>query len=285
MLAQPEVKKSPRVSIFAVVYRSIEYAEYISHVVHDSCPEIASEDAEFFLVANQPERKLSTWLAQSQIPYVEFWPKEELKADCGPDYLVGVYAAYNFGVAKSSGDIIVMLNSDMVPSPRWLQSMLEEYNPSDLLTPWLVEPFHPKYGVFPGAIEANFGRSPQDFDFKAWQQFCSSKSSGLPEAASPPFMPVMVTKDRFLSLGGFPEGNVQIDGECVPADKFYFESLKQVGLKQRFTSKPVYFYHFKEGEKRTETFFRLFTDSIPFLARKLKIDALLKIVRKVRSRW
>lgn len=272
----------PQVSIFAVVYRSIEYARYINDVVRNSCPEVATGEAEFFLVANQPESDLRAWLPKSQLSFLEYWPESELSAQCGPNYLAGVYEAYNFGVNEAKGEIVVMLNSDMVPSPGWLKSMVEEFQPSDLLSPWLVEPFHPKYGVFPGAIEANFGRSPQTFEAPGWSDFCLAGDAKLPANASPPFMPVMVLKDKFLQLGGFPQGNLLVNGECIPADKDYFEKLAATGMRHRFTTRPVYFYHFKEGEKRTETIFRFFTDAIPSAARKLKIDKLLRFLRGLR---
>lgn len=284
MLTNSEISKRPQVSIFAVVYRSVEYARYINEVVHNSCPEITTGEAEFFLVANQPESELKAWLATSELSYLEYWPTSELSPECGPNYLAGVYEAYNFGVNAASGEIVIMLNSDMVPSPGWLKFMIDEFQPNDLLSPWLVEPFHPKYGVFPGAIEANFGRSPRTFEALGWSDFCLAGAVQLPENASPPFMPVMVSKDQFLQLGGFPQGNLMVNGECVPADKNYFEKLVSTGMQHRFTSRPVYFYHFKEGEKRTETVFRIFSDSIPSLARKVKIDKLLHFLRRLRSK-
>jgi len=282
MLPDSKVRRPPRVSIFAVVYRSIDYARFINQVVNDSCPEIANGEAEFFLVANQPEPDLKAWLSKSELSYIEYWPEKQVTAECGPSYLAGVYAAYNHGVHAASGDVVVMLNSDMVPSPEWLQMMIEEFQPGDLLSPWLVEPFHPKYGVFPGAIEANFGRSPRTFQTQNWEAFCRAGAASLPAGSSPPFMPVMVRKDKFLQLGGFPQGNLLVNGECVPADKNYFDSLEALGMRHRFIAKPVYFYHFKEGEKRTETLFRILTDSLPSLARKLKLDKLLHFLRKLR---
>jgi hypothetical protein len=282
MLADPEVRGMPKVSIFAVVYRSIDYARFISQVVRDSCPELATGEAEFFLVANQPEAALKAWLERSEVPYIEYWPSLEPTVECGPTYLAGVYAAYNHGVEASAGDVVVMLNSDMVPSPGWLRIMLEEFEPTDLLSPWLVEPFHPKYGVFPGAIEENFGRSPGTFQAQKWEEFCTAKIARLPEVSTPPFMPVMVKKDKFLQLGGYPEGNLMVGGNCVPADVHYFEALSAKGMSHRSSSSPVYFYHFKEGEKRTETFFRIWTDALPSIARKLRVDKLLHCLRRLR---
>lgn len=284
MLQFAEVTNRPRVSIFAVVYRSIEYAQYIREVVIESCPEIQTGEAEFFLVANQPEPNLKAWLSNSQLPYIEYIPERDPVAECGPSYLAGVYGAYNFGVSSASGEIVVMLNSDMVPSPGWLKLMMDEFQPSDLLSPWLVEPFHPKYGVFPGAIEANFGRSPRSFRTSDWNDFCHGKAASLPKDSSPPFMPVMVNKSDFLSLGGFPLGNVLVNGECVPSDKHYFEALCAKGMQHKFSSSPIYFYHFKEGEKRTETLFRFLTDSLPSLARSLRLDRLIKLARRLRIR-
>lgn len=265
------------VSIFAVVYRSIEYAEHISDAVRRYTPELSNGQAEFFLVANSPTPKLGTWLDSSGIPFVKFsYVGEESEMDCGPEYLRSVYAAYNFGLSRAKNDAVVMLNSDMVPAPGWLSALLETYDGSNLVSPILVEPFHPRHGVFPGAIAADFGSTPKMFDYHGWEQFVSAQPDTSPGELKPPYMPVLVSKSRFLREGGFPEGNKrQPDGTCRAADELFYEALATHGMEHRLSRVPAFVYHFKEGEKRTEGAFRFFSFTLPRALRRLGVVWLL----------
>lgn len=281
---------TPVVSIFSLVYRSYEYAEFITEVVRRYTPEIEAGIAEFYLVANNPTSRLRKWLKNSDVTSYHFDKKQpKSNNSCGPDYLRGVYAAYNFGVEMASAPKVVMLNSDMVPSRGWLEAMLLEAKQELALAAHLVEPYHPQYGVFPGALLANLGSNLKDFDFEKWDALVDGyQGLGTGSQNAAPYMPVLIDREVFLSAGGFPPGNVFIAGECVAGDEFLFNHLRQTHqITHRKTSRPVLFYHFKEGEKSTEFLHRIRTRVLPrtvnLLGLRSTISKVLKALGKLRA--
>jgi len=112
-----------------------------------------------------------------------------------------VYAAYNNLVTVSPTDFVLLANDDMVFGPDWAVPLMSEAAPNIWVSPVLVEP-----GVVPVAkvnVLQDFGRDVESFQSKEWGAFVT-KHRGSEVAPSGWFMPVLVHRETFLSMGGYP---------------------------------------------------------------------------------
>ena len=237
------------ISIFSLIYRSTKYAEFLYRTVHENTPMIKSGDAEFFFVANNATPEVIAFLYDCEYPFVKCDPRvvtdEGLRRRgyAPPEYIRRVYMGYNYGINKSKGEIVVMLNSDMLVAPDWLENLIKYLAPGTVITPTLVERHHPRFRVFPGAVHAEFGDRPGNIDVKGFHQFSKQiKSTGLTFGGA--YMPLAAHRDDLIIAGLYPEGNLPYQ----TADDYLFDSLANNGIK-RYTSMDSIVYHWKEGEK------------------------------------
>jgi hypothetical protein len=158
----------------------------------------------------------------------------------------------------------------MVMSQGWLPKLLSMSSSEVALSPTLVERRHPKFGVYPGALEADFGSKFGNFDYESWDEFTSApRGIAVVNKINLPFMPSLVRKSWFEKYGGFPLGNLQGDkgyGSVASyGDESFFKVLKSHGIPHR-SVEGVFCYHFKEGERETSLFTYLSNILIPHLA-------------------
>jgi cellulose synthase/poly-beta-1,6-N-acetylglucosamine synthase-like glycosyltransferase len=251
-----------QVSIVALIYQSPSFAkDFYSHLRRVT-PELSQGSAEFFFVANNATTSVLTTLQRELIPFVRFErpvlseSEHFAKGFAAPEYIGRVYAAYNHGVQHSQGELVVLLNSDMVLSKCWLHELLRDFDGTSVMSPQLVERHHPRFGVFPGAIEMNFGRDFRTFTSEKWDTFCETyqQTHGQsPFKDGGPYMPAMFKKSWFTEFGGFPEGNLaggSYSDVRMYGDEAFFFSLSSSGISHRTTSRALC-YHFKEGERAT----------------------------------
>lgn len=277
------------ITIIALIYQSPQYARGFYECLRKSTPELEDGTADFFFIANNANSSTLKVLRKEGIPHYELElpvlsnEDHALQGFAAPEYLGRVYEAYNFGVFKSSTDLILLLNSDMVMSPGWLPRLLDLVTQNTVLSPTLVERRHPKFGTYPGAVEANFGSSFQNFDWRGWEKFTAlARQAEVVDKSELPYMPSLVRKAWFENLGGFPHGNIQGPGGynsvASYGDEYFFGKLRREGVSHKSVD-GVYCYHFKEGERAASTAIFLKDILIPAL-----VFPVLRILRAA-YRW
>ena len=175
-------------------------------------------------------------------------------------YLSRVYRCWNYCVESSKAEHVCLVNSDMAFGPGWLDALERRLDGHTLPVSRLVEPgfmaprFDPVLGhgfqeLIPGqhAIQIDLGRDPVTFRMDAWHRMAADF---IEERVEPGglFMPCIVHRDSFLSVGGYPEGNVRLDdGSIVSGDAVLFAKLGARGFKH-VTCFDSLVYHMQEGE-------------------------------------
>ena len=233
------------ISIFSLIFKSPEYAQFVYDGIMKNTQMIASREAEFYFVVNFKKgdsEKVVEYLKEKNYPHFIYDKNPDQ-----PNYpanISDIYKSWNFGVSKAKGDIIVMLNSDMFPCcNHWLEDMLEWYSEDKILTPRLVESGRIP-SIFPHTLIWNFGRSPGEFQMEDFMVYANMWKQRKLEPRGL-FMPLMMSKKLFLEVGGFPEGNINgVSGDQI----FFYERLK--GKAEHLTPYNVLFYHIQEGESR-----------------------------------
>lgn len=125
----------------------------------------------------------------------------------GEFYINRVYRAWNEGVLNAPTQLVVMLNSDMYPSHWWLDELLDakQAEPRSVPTSLLVESGRLESGM-PEHVK-DFGRSPDVFGAVAFKAHAAQIRE--PSATEPGrlYMPILVDRQEFFDVGGYPEGN------------------------------------------------------------------------------
>src|SRR5579862_3385485 len=75
-----------------------------------------------------------------------------------------VYRAYNEGLAKATGDVVVLLNDDMFVAPGWDEPILAHAADRTVVTTYLVE--SGRHPVNCRNIARNFGQTADTFDYE-----------------------------------------------------------------------------------------------------------------------
>jgi hypothetical protein len=253
---------TPNVTIISLIYRSPAYAIGLWKSLLASTPELKTGEANFYFVANNANSRTLSALKRHQIPFIEFNRAVLTDAQhfergfAKPEYIGRVYAAYNFGIEKCTTQKVVLINSDMIFSPGWLTSLLKLENGQNIVSPTLVERNHPRFGVFPGAVEQNFGRSFRTFKSKKWEtflEFQTLSNKSVLEGGS--YMPALFQTNWFKNFGFYPEGNLRFQDEeyekvAKYGDEYLYETFKEKGIGH-LTDPNSFCYHFKEGERST----------------------------------
>ncbi len=249
-----------QVTIISLIYRSPKYAVGLWKSLLAATPQLRTGEAVFFFVANNANSKTLKSLKKHQIPFIEFKPStlsDEQHFALGfsaPEYIGRVYAGYNFGIKQCVTEKVVLINSDMVLSPNWLSSLLSLDDGNKIVSPTLVERYHPRFGVFPGAIEKNFGSSFRSFKKSKWAEFLNIQNTLTGSVSEGgPYMPALFRMEWFKNFGLYPEGNLRLSSENYEnvseyGDQHLFRLFKQSGI-EHITDPNSFCYHFKEGER------------------------------------
>jgi len=220
-----------RVVIVGMIYKSVDYLKFMLHELHRSCPFTAK-----FFVANDATQEVKDELFISQCNWIDY-------QDPKPDdyYLNRVYRAWNMGGFLAPGDIIVFVNSDMAYSPCWLENLLAHLDPCTIPVSRLVESGKMRSGKH--AISLDFGRSYQDYNREAFQDYAKQISNDKAMEGGL-YMPCAFYKDDFIAMGGYPEGNVDTNDGVVTGDAYLFNKSG----KKHMTVFNSIVYHIQEGE-------------------------------------
>lgn len=244
-----------KISIATLIYRSRKFADWVYESLYEFTPYLQRNEAEFYFVANDPTDDLLAHLEQKgyrhYVNYNGVLTSEQLfKMGYGePEYIHRVYRGWNKAILHAAGQIVVLVNSDNYFAPDWLENLLKYSSPEVVISSKLVERSHPKYAIFPGAYQGEFGSHPDNFDSGAFRDFCNMKRiSGIEPGGA--YMPCMFYKDAALGVGLYPEGNIageSFDEVVNYGDRVFFEKLARIGV-QHFTALDSLVYHLKEGE-------------------------------------
>lgn len=251
------------VTIISLIYRSPEYAKGLYERLLQVTPSIKSGTTKFYFVANNANKATRIALEKNKIPHFVFNTPEisdQEHFDLGyakPAYIGKVYAGYNYGIQQCKSKFVVLINSDMVFGPNWLEELLSCEDGSSVVSCTLVEREHPKFGIFPGAIEGSFGSSFRNLKWDSWVNYCRSLSDQRHEYSNGgAYMPALFRTEWFTDISLYPEGNVRSESGSYSevaqyGDEFLFSKLEGAGIRH-ITSPKSFCYHFKEGERATE---------------------------------
>ena len=135
-----------KVSIICMIYKSIEFAEWVYQSIHKYTPMIEQGDAEFFFIANDPTKEVVDYLREKKYPFVvalhEKLSADELQAMGyeNREYLRRVYQAWNQAILHANGEMICLVNSDNSFSENWLENLIKYSDYNRYVVPQLVEP-------------------------------------------------------------------------------------------------------------------------------------------------
>lgn len=160
-------------------------------------------------------------------------------------YINRVYRAWNAGVLEAPTPLVVMLNSDMHTSAGWLDALLavKRDNPFTVPTSLLVESGRLPSGM-PEHVR-NFGMNPDEFDATAFEAHAATLRHERAIEAGRLYMPILVDRQEFLDVGGYPEGNPK----GTTGDKDLIRRYAEAGFKH-VTALGSVVYHAQTGEQR-----------------------------------
>lgn len=240
------------ISIFCLIYRSKQYADFMHEQVYRFTPHVSDGRAEFFFIANDATPEILAYLKMRDYRHIinvnPMLTDDELFAKgigC-PEYMYRVYRGYNTGILASKGKIIVMLCSDQCLSPDWLENLLKYLAPGTCITSMSIE----RQREFPGTYHGNFGDHPSRIDYEYLNAVKELKTTGLVQTG--PYMPLAMYREDAVKVGFIPEGNIagssfdDIPEQC--GDERFIQNLRDAGI-ERYTSLDSIIYHIKEGER------------------------------------
>lgn len=240
----------PKYSIVCLIYKSVDWLKFVYQQVLKYTD---LTDKEFYFVANDANKAVLDYLKDNYIPHYIFNNSEEQRKEW---YINNVYRAWNYAAKVAKGDFIVFINSDMAFAPNWFDNLVRAYNGGNCLVSRLVESGKLKSGSY--GIEKNFGTSYLFYKEEDFQQYAASipenvlKNGGL-------YMPLLIRKEHFLKVGGYPEGNVkpgtnifhpeisQKGEQLISGDLILMEKLKSIGIRHQTVFNSIV-YHFQCGE-------------------------------------
>lgn len=250
------MKECRTLDLIAMVYKSIEYTEFIVSELSDTLNNeiIEGWNLRARIVANDPEPALTDFI-EEEYPYPMKNFSFEYYNDPKPKdyYLNRVYRCWNYAGFSSSADSICFINSDMLFSKDWLRNLLKHHNGKNIPCSRLVESGKMPSGKY--AISKDFGRSPNNLDREGWRAYAESiKQDTAPWQGL--YMPCIFETKRFIESGGYPEGNMHAGGPgdinsqwLQSGDDWYFQKLEREYGMKHVTVFDSLVYHIQEGEK------------------------------------
>ncbi len=229
----PRVESDAEVTLVTLVYRSLKWLDFVMDGVDSAKTDIRYR---WLVVANDATEDV---LGDPRID-VEFHNND-------PDefYINRVYRAWNEGVLGSPTQLVCLLNSDMWPADYWLDKLVdikrivtEKTVPTSLLV---------ESGRIPSAMPEyvrNFGMSPEKFHREGFTAHAKNLCKpGL--APGKLYMPILVDRQEFIDIGGYPECNPP----GTTGDKDLIRRYEEKGFSH-VTALGSIVYHVQEGEMR-----------------------------------
>jgi len=231
------VTQNAEVTLVTLVYRSLRWLDFVMEGVEKAKTNVRYR---WLVVANDATEEVRS------DPRVNVeWDNDN------PDefYINRVYRAWNEGVLNSPTSLVVMLNSDMWPADGWLDELMQVrinsqmWKRKEVPTSLLVES-----GRLPSAMPEHvkdFGKNPDEFDREGFMKHAESirrpAEGGVPGRL---FMPILVHRQEFMDIGGYPEGNPP----GTTGDKDLIRRYKEAGF-EHVTALGSVVYHVQCGEQ------------------------------------
>ena len=153
----------------------------------------------------------------------------------------GPYYGWNKGSRYATRKILCFITDDQYFAPNWDYPLLQNLSPKRILTSQLVEP-----GVMvpaPGVIWKDFGENATNFKEKEFIRFLRKvKKRKLSEGRF--FIPLVILKEEFRRLGGFPTYGHFGSVFTVPNDIIFIEEARKKGY-HFLTCHESFSYHFQ----------------------------------------
>lgn len=234
----PRVDRGAEVTLVVLVYRSLRWLSWCIEGVDSSKNETKYR---WLVVANDATEE------------VKNDPRVDVvfdNADPGEFYINRVYRAWNEGVLNASTQLVVMLNSDMYGGDHWLDELadIKRHNKKSVPTSLLVES-----GRLPSGMPEHvrdFGKNPDVFDADAFTQHANAmnrtRRAQTIKTTEPGrlYMPILVDRQEFFDVGGYPEGNPP----GTTGDKDLIRRYKEAGF-EHVTALGSVVYHCQLGEQ------------------------------------
>ena len=226
------VDRDAEVTLIVLVYRSLKWLDFVMEGVDSS-----KNDTKYrwLIVANDATEEVKN------DPRIDLVFDND---DPSEFYINRVYRAWNAGVLEATTQKVVMLNSDMYASERWLDELVMEKwkHKKTVPTSLLVES-----GKLPSGIPEHvkdFGNNPNVFDRNKFLNYATSISQ--PDEIEPGrlYMPILVDRQEFFDVGGYPEGNPP----GTTGDKDLIRRYKEAGF-EHVTALGSIVYHCQLGEQ------------------------------------
>jgi len=253
------VKHQAKVTLVSLIYASVTWLEFQYSELLRLSKDLPKGEVEILFIANDATPEVLAFLRDNAIPHVEVSTKKSQDEW----FINSVYRAYNLGVKYAKTDYVVLVNSDMAYSRGSLSALLKSAHPKKFVASRLVE-----LGVMPSGqfgIERDFGSKPKRFRRSDFEKYALEIASDTLETGGL-YMPLLVNRDEFMALGGFPEGNVLKDSlqaylngggpviadkneELVPGDAAFMMKASLAGIVH-MTAFDSIVYHFQAGERR-----------------------------------
>lgn len=263
-----EIVFKPKFSIVCLVYKSVEWLKFVYEQVIKYTD---MSDKEFFFVANDANPAVLSYLQDNYLPHYVFHNTPEQQQEW---FINNVYRAYNFAAGQARGDFLVLINSDMAFSPRWLDNLWQAYDGSNCLCSRLVEAGKLPSGQY--GLSRDFGLDNTSYKEAEFQAYAPSLAEGRVEDGGL-YMPLLIRKDWFMMVGGYPEGNIvpgsslfqpviALQGQpCISGDEVLIQKFLTQGIRHQTAFASVA-YHFQCGESEGVP-----TTQLPTSAKKVAV--------------
>jgi hypothetical protein len=236
------------IEIITMIYKSLDYLDLIVSELQKPYSQAKDWIVGFRVLANDASPQIIESLKSRGIPYTIY-------NDPKPDdyYLNRVYRCWNHGATTSKFNNICFVNSDMVFSEGWLDALLSKHDGVSSPCSRLVESGKLLSGTY--GMSKDFGRHPKDIRHSEWNKFASESKKSMALYGGL-FMPCVFETKRFIESGGYPEGNIYVDGPGTlngrviqSGDDWYFRKLEKEYNMKHITVFNSLVYHIQEGEK------------------------------------
>lgn len=231
------VDQRANITIVVLTYRSLKWLEWCMRGVDAA---LTMERYRWLVVANDAEGEVIAGLQAAAFDWID-----HRNDDPEEFYINRVYRAWNRGVLEAPTQTVVMLNSDMWPYDGWLDALVtaKRLRPMSVPTSLLVES-----GRIPSAMPEHvrdFGQTPETFDAAGFAEHAAKVRKYGTEPGRL-FMPILVDRQEFLDVGGYPDGNPP----GTTGDKDLVRRYAKVGFKHVTVLGSVV-AHIQEGEMRS----------------------------------
>lgn len=228
----PRVERNAEVTVVALVYRSLRWLDFVMEGV-DSSKNVTRY--RWCVVANDATDEVR---ADPRIS-VDF-----RNEDPSEWYIPRVYRAWNAGVLEAPTQLVVMLNTDMHCSDYWLDELVDvkKADRRTVPTSLLVESGKLPSGM-PEYVQ-DFGRNPEEFRKAEFLSHAAKLRRTRETEPGRLYMPILVDRQEFFEVGGYPEGNPP----GTTGDKDLIRRYEEAGFRH-VTALGSVVYHVQTGEQ------------------------------------